>query len=333
MQTAEFLLEIGVEEIPDWMIEPALADLKRRFVESLESFNLRPSSEPVVEATPRRLVLMIEKLPVRQEDRDETLAGPPRKIAFDDKGNPTKAAIGFAQRAGVAVEDLKTGEDGRLIVSRHIEGRATGDILSAPLPGVIEGIHFPKTMYWTGKSGPRFIRPIRWLVALLGGEVVPFEIAGVRSGNATGGHRRLGKGAAPQSRGRQGAAVPQMSPIVVTGWQDYQQKLRENGVLVRAEERRRRIEERSAALMSGGRRVRGNPRLLKTLTYLTEHHHAPARRIRSGLSEPSRGSARNRDASSPALLRCRRRKRQAGACVCRRIESRWRPRGNYPARA
>jgi glycyl-tRNA synthetase beta chain len=270
MQTAEFLLEIGVEEIPDWMIEPALADLKRRFLEALESFSLRPASEPVLDATPRRLVLMAGQLPARQEDRDETLAGPPRKIAFDDKGNPTKAAIGFAQRAGVAVEDLKTGEDGRLSVTRHIAGRATKDILSEVLPALIEGIHFPKTMYWTGKSGPRFIRPIRWLVALFGGEAVAFEIAGVRSGNKTEGHRRLGK-AAQQSRDRKGAVASQVSPIAVTGWQDYQQKLRENGVLVRAEDRRRRIEEQSSALMSGGRRVRSNPRLLHTLTYLTEH--------------------------------------------------------------
>jgi glycyl-tRNA synthetase beta chain len=260
MPAAELLLEIGSEEIPDWMIEPALADWKRRFVEALEGFNLRAESEPVLHATPRRLVLLVEKLPARQQDRNETLTGPPSKIAFDDKGKPTKAAIGFAQRAGVAVEDLKTGEDGRLSVTKHVEGRATRDILSEVLPGVIERIHFPKTMYWTGKAGPRFIRPIRWLVALLGGEVVPFEIAGVRSGNTTYGHRRLSKTA---------------GGIAVSGWKDYEQKLRENCVLVSAGERRQRIEQQAAALMTSsdfsGRRVRSNPRLLQTLGYLTEY--------------------------------------------------------------
>jgi glycyl-tRNA synthetase beta chain len=256
MQTAELLLEIGSEEIPDWMIEPALADWKRRFLAALEGFNLLPEGEPELAATPRRLVLLVEKMPVRQEDRDETITGPPRKIAFDDKGNPTKAAIGFAQRAGVAIEDLQTGEDGRLTITKHVEGRATKDILGETLPGVIEGIHFPKTMYWTGKSGPRFIRPIRWLVALLGGEVVPFEIAGVPSGNTTQGHRRLSKAS---------------TTIAVAGWKDYEQKLRENCVLVSTEERRRRIEQQAAALMVGRRRVRSNARLLQTLAYLTEY--------------------------------------------------------------
>lgn len=256
MQTAELLLEIGSEEIPDWMIEPALADWKRRFVEALEGFNLRPESEPILDATPRRLVLMVEKLPVRQEDRDETLTGPPSKIAFDDKGKPTKAAIGFAQRAGVAVEDLKAGDDGRLSVTKHVEGRATKEILSEVLPGVIERIHFPKTMYWTGKSGPRFIRPIRWLVALFGGEVVPFEIAGVQSGDLTFGHRRLSKSPDGTS---------------VSGWKDYVEKLRVNCVILSAEERQQRIEQASTALLSDGRRVRSNPRLIRTLAYLTEH--------------------------------------------------------------
>lgn len=260
MQTAEFLLEIGVEEIPDWMIEPALADLKRRFLEAIDGFNLRPEGEPVLEATPRRLVLMVEKLPARQENREETITGPPRKIAFDDKGNPTKAAIGFAQRAGVAVADLKTGEDGRLAITKQVEGRATKDILSEVLPGVVEGIHFPKTMYWTGKAGPRFIRPIRWLVALLGGEVVPFKIGGVPSGNTTQGHRRLSKTS---------------NDVMVSGWKDYEQKLRGNCVILSVHERRGKIESAGAMLLnsaaSQGRRVRSNSRLLQTLAYLTEY--------------------------------------------------------------
>ena len=86
MQTAELLLEIGSEEIPDWMIEPALADWKRRFLAALEGFNLTPEGEPVLAATPRRLVLMVEKMPVRQEDRDETITGPPARSLSTTRG-------------------------------------------------------------------------------------------------------------------------------------------------------------------------------------------------------------------------------------------------------
>jgi glycyl-tRNA synthetase beta chain len=123
-------------------------------------------------------------------------------------------------------------------------------VLAASLPGIILKITFPKTMYWTGKNGPRFIRPIRWIVALLGGEVVPFELAGVRSGSETSGHRRSG-----------GARVP------IT-FETYEQTLRENFVILSAVERRKKIEDEIAAL---GVRLRPDPSLLETLVYLTEY--------------------------------------------------------------
>jgi glycyl-tRNA synthetase beta chain len=151
----------------------------------------------------------------------------------------------------VSVERLSTettpkGEYYALV--KKVNGRRTIDILAGALPAAILGIYFPKTMYWTGKTGPRFIRPIRWIVALLGEETVPFEIAGVRAGNFTSGHRRLGA-----------------REIAVTA-ADYAQRLRESYVILSAEERRNKI---SSAL--AGIRVKPDPALLETLVYLTEY--------------------------------------------------------------
>ena len=251
---AEFLLEVGTEEIPDWMIKPACGHLERNFLEALADADLRAGVACEVHATPRRLVLVASNLAERQADRTERLTGPPKKIAFDDKGEPTKAGIGFAKRTATAIGELEVGDDGRLFVEKKVEGRTTIEILGEALPQVILGVHFPKTMYWTGKTGPRFIRPIRWLLALLDGAVVPFEIAGVASGYRTCGHRRLG-----------------VADLDVTGWSDYQDKLRENYVLLLADDRRKKIEQGIESLLSDGLQVRRNPRLLETLVNLTEY--------------------------------------------------------------
>ena len=257
MKSEEFLLEIGVEEIPHWMIPGALRDLERGFLAALEDANLCQGVEAATEATPRRLVLVANGVADRQADREETLKGPPRRVAFDAEGKPTKAAQGFAKRAGVGVENLEAGGDGRLLAKRLVKGRSTSEILAEVLPAVILGIHFPKAMYWRGKSGARFIRPIRSLLALLNGEVVPFAIEGVRSGSSTFGHRRLGAG-----------------KIEVSGWEDYKQKLEENFVILSAGERRKRIErgyEEFYPPTTSNVRVRYNPALLEDLVYLTEY--------------------------------------------------------------
>ncbi|MBI3694116.1 MAG: glycine--tRNA ligase subunit beta, partial [Acidobacteria bacterium] len=184
MKVADFLLEIGVEEVPDWMITGALADLKRLFLEVF------PGVEVETHATPRRLVLSARGLPAKQPDTKETVTGPPASAG-------PNAAAGFARKMGCSVEDLVTvvgGQASRFDVDRRqesrfdadrrqdsrfdesrfsgkqyyaftrkIKGRRAVDILSEKLPGVILGIAWPKTMTWSGKSGPRFIRPIRWL--------------------------------------------------------------------------------------------------------------------------------------------------------------------------
>ncbi|MBI1357748.1 MAG: glycine--tRNA ligase subunit beta [Acidobacteria bacterium] len=256
MQTLEFLLEIGVEEIPDWMIPRALESFHQRFREALDKAGLAAGVQVRAEATSRRLTLLVDGLPAGQADKSETLSGPPASIAYDDEGNLTKAGLGFAKRAGVEASALKVGSDGKLTVVRSIAGRPTGEILAEALPEIILGIYFPKNMVWTGKGGPRFIRPIRWLVALLGGAVVEFEIAGVKAGRTTYGHRRLGQGA-----------------LEVGSIAAYEAKLAGNFVVLSADERRRRIVEGSrAALPAGaGLVVRDNPKLLETLTYLTEY--------------------------------------------------------------
>ena len=250
---SDLILEIGTEEIPARMIGRARKDLERLFIESLRAMDLLDGARVSVEATPRRLALFARNLPPRQADRTETLTGPSRKVAFDEAGNPTRAALGFARKAGVAVDELEVRDDGKLAVQRLIAGRDAGSLLAERLPGVVLGLRFPRAMYWGGKGSPRFIRPIRWLVALLDGEVLPFEIAGVRSGRETSGHRRLGPG-----------------PHALRASDDYVRVLRENAVILSSDERSRKIVSEAEALLPPGRRLRRNERLLETLVYETE---------------------------------------------------------------
>jgi glycyl-tRNA synthetase beta chain len=234
-----FLLEIGTEEIPDWMIPNALESLRLQF----EKLGI-PFDSVAMDATPRRLVLRAEGLPERQPDAEERVLGPA-------KSAPAQAVAGFARKQGVAPESLTvdtTPKGEYYILTKKVQGRYTKELLAEALPGIILQIYFPKTMYWTAKSGPRFIRPIRWIVALLGDEVVPFEIAGVKSGNVTAGHRRLGAAA-----------------VEVTA-ANYEARLRENNVILAAEERRKRISEGMASI-----RVKPDPALVETLVYLTEY--------------------------------------------------------------
>jgi glycyl-tRNA synthetase beta chain len=234
-----FLLEIGTEEIPDWMIPTALENLLMLF-EKLEL----PHESVRLDATPRRLVLRVEGLPERLADSEERILGPA-------KSAPSQAVAGFARKQGLKPEDLvveSTPKGEYYVFTKKVEGRKTIDILAEALSGIVLGIYFPKTMYWTAKNGPRFIRPIRWLVALLGEETVPFEIAGVHSGNMTAGHRRLGS-----------------REIVVTV-ADYEQRLRDHYVILSAEERRTRIKNYLAEA-----RVKPDAALLETLVYLTEY--------------------------------------------------------------
>jgi glycyl-tRNA synthetase beta chain len=233
------LFEIGTEEIPDWMIPNALENLRLLF-EKLDV----PHDTVTLDATPRRLVLRAEGLPERQPDREEKIQGPA-------KSAPPQAVAGFARKQGIKPEDLATETTAKgeyFVFTKKIPGRLTRDILAEGLPNVITQIYFPKTMYWAGKNGPRFIRPIRWIVAMLGDEIVPFELAGVRSGALSAGHRRLGA--------REVAVTPA----------DYEQRLRDHYVILSAEERRNKISNELAGVL-----VKPDNALLETLVYLTEY--------------------------------------------------------------
>jgi glycyl-tRNA synthetase beta chain len=233
------LLEIGTEEIPDWMIPGALESLHMLF----EKVGV-PHETVRLDATPRRLVLRAEGLPERQEDREERVLGPAQSA-------PAQAVAGFARKQGIRPEDLtieSTPKGVYYSIVKKVPGRRTSEILAESLPGLILEIYFPKTMYWTGKGGPRFIRPIRWIVALLGDNVVPFEVAGVRSGALTAGHRRLG------------------SPEIAIGIGDYERRLRDHYVILSAEERREKIRRELAGIP-----VKPDNALLETLVYITEY--------------------------------------------------------------
>lgn len=211
------LLEIGCEEIPDWMLAGALEYLGSAIGDLTK--DVRQGDSIRTDATPRRLVVRADGLAARQPDSEERVWGPA-------KNAPAPAVAGFAKKQGVTPEQLEVLSDGKAekySYVRKIAGRATTDILAEALPQLILKTPFPKTMLWPGKGGARFIRPIRWVVALLDNKVIPFEIADVKSGNESSGHRKLGKYRFPVT------------------YENFEEKLRENYVILSAEERRKRI--------------------------------------------------------------------------------------------
>jgi glycyl-tRNA synthetase beta chain len=246
---AELLLEVGFEEMPaPWL--PGLAQqLQARFLEAAERELLEVKDAAVV-YTPRRLVLRAE-VPLRQPDREEPVWGPSLKVAKDAAGMWTGAALGFGKKNAVAVDDLAEGakdpaKPGELYLLhvRKVAGRATADVLPGLLPPVLRALAFPKRMSWDawlddGRGAFPFGRPIRWLVFLLGGEVVPFAIHALRngakgpvvveSGRATRGHRFLPKAAG----GR---------PVDVRSFAELQKALQERFVIVDPAERTARID-------------------------------------------------------------------------------------------
>jgi glycyl-tRNA synthetase beta chain len=243
------LFEIGVEEIPHWMIPPALGEMEKLF-RTLCAENRIEAEAVRTDATPRRLVLRAEGLPAKQEDREELLMGPPKAAGEG-------AAQGFARKNGVTLAELRveiTPKGEYFALQRRIEGRPVIGILAEILPAVIGRIPWPKTMYWTGKGGPAFIRPVRWIAALFGDQVVEFDYAGVRSGSLTRGHRRLG------------------AREIVFGHSNYEERLEKNGVILSAGKRRQRIEAGVKKLLrSTGLEWVRDEALLDDLVYLTEY--------------------------------------------------------------
>jgi len=190
----KLLLEIGLEELPASFISPALNQLKNNFITQLNELNLEFTGINTY-ATPRRLSVIIDQLSRKQEDIDEEIKGPPKKIAVDNDGKLTKAGLGFMKKFNASENDLfykdYSGQD-YLYVKNHIEGKQTSEILPDLLKSIIDSINFPKPMRW-GNCDIKFGRPIRWLVAMFGKDVVKFEYAGVSSNDFTKGHRFLSK--------------------------------------------------------------------------------------------------------------------------------------------
>ncbi len=190
VEAADFLLEIGVEELPAGDVADALAQLEQAAPALFDSLRLSHDTLKVY-ATPRRLVVYAHRLAPRQPDLETEVKGPPARAAFDADGNPTKAAIGFARSKGVDPADLRRAsiDGGEYVVARVREpGRHAVEVLAEALPDFIAGIKFGKSMRWNA-SGVSFSRPIRWLVALFGQTVIPFTYAGLASGNVTRGLR------------------------------------------------------------------------------------------------------------------------------------------------
>jgi len=183
------LLEIGCEELPASFVGPALAELRNAAESGLREARLGFDAARSF-GTPRRLALLVEKIADRQEDRSVEVFGPPVAVAFDAGGKPTPAAQGFAKRVGKSVEALerRPGAKGEVLYALTLEaGRPAAEVLPALLHDWIHSIHFPRTMHWSGTE--RFARPVRWLVALHGKDVIPMEAFGIRAGRRTRGHR------------------------------------------------------------------------------------------------------------------------------------------------
>jgi len=257
---AELLLEIGTEEIPSDYLNDGLREMKRLAEACLRENRIDFSGELCTYGTPRRMVLIGRAVSPRQDDMVQEITGPPKKAAYDEDGNPTKAADGFAKKHGVPVDALKTIETAKgeyLHISRTISGRPTGEVLAGSLPKLIGDLPWPKSMRW-GSVGFPFVRPIHWVLALFDGQVIPFEVAGVKSGNGSRGHRFMAPGL-----------------IEIEGIEDYRRKMREGFVVIDQDERAGEVEKQVIEAAAG---VSGTPvidsELRGTVTNLVEFPHA-----------------------------------------------------------
>ena len=208
----DFLLEIGCEEIPARMIDAASQELRDR-VSTLLARERLAASEISNFDTPRRLAVIASGIPATQPDVTEQVNGPSASIAFKD-GQPTPAAHAFAKKAGVEVSQLEkvTTPKGEYLSAKIIKkGRGAAEILGENLPREIFSIHWPKNMYWR-KPNERFVRPVRWLVAMLDGETIPLELGGIQAGKISRGHRILGSGDVVIPRAGVGYVEPCVRP-------------------------------------------------------------------------------------------------------------------------
>ena len=252
----DFLLEIGCEEIPARMIEAGSLELRERVGKLLERERLAPNGAITFLDTPRRLAVLASGIPAAQPDVTEQITGPSLAVAYKD-GQPTAAAHAFAKKAGVEFSQLEkasTPKGEYLSAKVTKKGRAASEILAELLPKEIQSIYWPKNMYWR-KSSERFVRPVRWLVAMLDEEVVPLEFDGIRAGNSSRGHRILADGAV----------------AIATAGMSYVSALAAAKVLGRGEREQQIRKALDAATRAiPGARWREDKALLDTVVNLTE---------------------------------------------------------------
>lgn len=253
----ELVFEIGCEDLPARFVDPALEQLEAVFTEECVDRRIEVSEVETV-GTPRRLALLVGALAETQRDLETTELGPPGEVGLDDAGNFTPASGSFAESHGASESDLFVDdESGRIGVEVQQEGEPVVELLPEILDRTVRGLDFPKSMRWASYD-EEFGRPVRWLVAVAGGEVIPFEFAGVESGTRTRGHRF----AAPE-------------PIEVRTIEEYRTRLEEAHVVVDPDERRRRIEadlEELADEVDG--RVVEDPELVDEVVHLVEEPHS-----------------------------------------------------------
>ena len=254
-KSADFLLEIGTEELPPSDLESAIEQLHPAFAKLLEDEHL-DHEELKVMGTPRRLVVHVTKLAPKQADRVQVVKGPPAARSFGADGTPTPAAEGFARGQGIAVSALKVEEieGGKYVVARtQQKGRTAAEALAAALPGLLGSLRFEQSMRWND-SGVAFSRPVRWLLALHGEYVVPFEFAGLQSGVASRGLRLSGN-----------------ETFKVESPKDYFAQLKKQGILLDKSARLATIQKQVQVLASGaGGSVPKDDELLNEVTHLVE---------------------------------------------------------------
>ena len=247
----DLLFEIGAEEIPAGFMPNILGQLKQLAETKLNDAHL-PFESIATYGTPRRLALIVKGLADTSAEISERHKGPSASIAYDADGNPTKAAIGFARGKGLDVADLVV-EDGYIYAETKTAGVPAKDIVTDMLPQLITGLNFPKSMHW-GNLDAKFVRPVRWLVALLDEEVIPVEFATVKSGNVTRGHRFLGA-----------------DEITIKNAASYVDTLKENFVMVDQDARRELISKQLHDIAaSKNASIVWDDDLLEEINYLVE---------------------------------------------------------------
>lgn len=258
--TTELLLEIGTEELPYQFVAPALRALQQSAETLLKDLRLTCDSVRTM-GTPRRLVLLVEGLAKQQASAVKEAMGPSKAVAFDQSGQPTRAAIGFAAGQGVPVESLQVRQTPKgeyLFAVKQEKGQAVATVLTQALPQLLAKLSFPKAMQWN-QTGVRFARPVRWLVALCGGKVLPIHFATIKAGNLSQGHRVLG------------AKVSSPKGFAVKSIAHYVKETERHSVIVDQDRRRAMILDQLASLAKSARgHVHQDDELLEQAVYMVE---------------------------------------------------------------